>query len=59
MLTSLTAITLPTLIIGGWFGQNFVTLPWRGSAVAYWATFGITAALTLGLLWFLRRRRWL
>lgn len=58
VLTALTAITLPTLIVGGWFGQNFITLPWRNSAAAYWITFGITLTVTVGLLWFLRRRRW-
>lgn len=58
VLTGLTAITLPTLIIAGWFGQNFISLPWRESVVAYWITFGVTAALSVGLLWFLRKRRW-
>jgi magnesium transporter len=58
VLTALTAITLPTVIIGGWFGQNFVTLPWIDSRVAYWVTFGVTAALSGWLFVFLRRRRW-
>jgi magnesium transporter len=58
VLTALTAITLPTLIVGGWFGQNFLSLPWRDSAIAYWITFGVTAALTVGLLILLRKRRW-
>lgn len=58
VLTALTAITLPTLIIGGWFGQNFESLPWEESAPAYWTTFGVTAALTGGLFWLLRKRRW-
>lgn len=58
VLTALTAVTLPTVIIGGWFGQNFVSLPWVDSRVAYWVTFGITAALSGWLFVFLRRRRW-
>jgi magnesium transporter len=58
VLTALTAITLPTLIIGGWFGQNFESLPWRDSVPAYWVTFGVTAVLSVGLFVFLRRRRW-
>lgn len=58
VLTALTAVTLPTVIIGGWFGQNFVSLPWRDSLPAYWITFGVTVALTLWLIWFLRKRRW-
>ena len=58
VLTALTAVMLPILIIGGWFGMNFDSLPWRDSQLAYWITLGATSALTLGLFWFLRKRRW-
>lgn len=58
VLTALTAITLPTVIIGGWFGMNFEDLPWKDSLPAYWVTFGVTVALTAGLFFFLRKRRW-
>jgi len=58
VLTALTAITLPTLIIGGWWGMNFETLPWKNSLTAYWIAFGVTAVLTAGLFVFLRKRRW-
>jgi magnesium transporter len=58
VLTALTAITLPTVIVGGWFGQNFISLPWTESLPAYWITFGLTAAVTAWLFFFLRKRRW-
>jgi magnesium transporter len=58
VLTSLTAITLPLLIIGGWFGMNFRGMPLLQSRVAYWSALGVTVALTVGVFVFLRRRKW-
>ncbi len=58
VLTALTAITLPLLIVGGWFGMNFRATPLMDSRVAYWTTFAVTVALTAGVFIFLRRRRW-
>jgi magnesium transporter len=59
VLTGLTAITAPAIIVGGWFGMNFTFMPeldplWT-YPVAGVVTFGITAAL----LAYLRKRRWL
>jgi len=58
VLTSLTAITLPLLIIGGWFGMNFRGMPLLQSRAAYWITLGATVGLTAWLFVFLRRRKW-
>lgn len=58
VLTALTAITLPLLIIGGWFGMNFRAMPLLSSRAAYWTAFAITIALTAGVFIVLRRRRW-
>lgn len=58
VLTSLTAITLPLLIIGGWFGMNFRGMPLLQSKVAYWVTLAATVGLTAGLFILLRRRKW-
>lgn len=58
VLTALTAITLPLLIIGGWFGMNFRAMPLLHSPTAYWTTLAITAALTGILFVYLRRRKW-
>ena len=58
VLTALTAITLPLLIIGGWFGMNFRAMPLLHSRAAYWSTLGITVLLTTGVFVFLRRRKW-
>lgn len=58
VLTALTAITLPLLIIGGWFGMNFRDMPLLTSPAAYWVTLGITVGLTCGLFVLLRRLKW-
>jgi magnesium transporter len=58
VLTALTAITLPLLIIGGWFGMNFRAMPLLDSRVAYWSMLGVTVVVTAGLFIFLRRRKW-
>jgi magnesium transporter len=59
MLTGLTALTTPPILIGGWFGMNFRAMPELAPAWAYpvaaLATFGFTTAL----YFYLRRRRWL
>jgi magnesium transporter len=58
VLTALTAITLPLLIIGGWFGMNFRAMPLLDSRVAYWSMLGVTLALTAAVFVYLRRRKW-
>jgi magnesium transporter len=59
ILTGLTALTTPPILVGGWFGMNFRAMPelvpvWAYPVAAV-ATFGFTAAL----FFYLRRRRWL
>lgn len=58
VLTALTAITLPLLIIGGWFGMNFRAMPMLDSRPAYWTMFVVTVASTVWLFIYLRRRKW-
>jgi len=58
VLTALTAITLPTLILGGWFGMNFKVMPLLRTPAAYWATMAVTVVSTAWLFYLLRRRRW-
>ena len=59
VLTSLTALSIPPLLIGGWFGMNFVHMDVLDHAWAYPATFGLTLLCTAGMAAFIRRRGWL
>ncbi len=59
VLTSLTALSIPPLLIGGWFGMNFDHMDTLESAWAYPATFGLTVLFTVGMAAFIRKRGWL
>jgi magnesium transporter len=59
VLTGLTAVTTPPLIIGSWFGMNFTHMPELLRPWAYPLAALLTLGLTAGLLLWLRRRRWI
>ncbi|MCB1864726.1 MAG: magnesium transporter CorA family protein [Chromatiales bacterium] len=59
VLTISTVVFLPLGLLTGIFGMNFAYIPgleWRG---AYFMLLGSMALITIGLLWFFRRRKWL
>lgn len=58
-LTALTAISLPTTVIGSWYGMNFVRMPELHWQYGYIVTFGLNVILTL-LTWrWCKFKRWL
>lgn len=59
VLTGLTALTMPSILIGGWFGMNFRHMPEVNAVWAYPAAGLVTLGATGALFFFLRRRRWL
>lgn len=59
VLTALTALTIPPLVIGGWFGMNFARMSELRPAFAYPLVATLTVASTFAMLMFLRRKRWL
>ena len=59
VLTAITAVTTPPLIIGSWFGMNFRHMPELAQLWTYPLAAVITLASTGWLLLYLRRRRWL
>jgi magnesium transporter len=58
ILTLLTALTTPTVLIGTWYGMNF-KMPEYEQAYAYPVAAGANVLLTICLLIFLRRKHWL
>lgn len=58
VLTALTALTLPVLVIGGWYGMNFVRLWEIHQRFAYPVVAAVTALSTAWMLVYLRRKRW-
>ncbi len=59
VLTALTALTIPPLVIGSWFGMNFSRMSELKPAFAYPLVAALTVASTFAMLLFLRRKRWL
>lgn len=58
VLTALTAVTIPLLLIGSWFAMNFHEMPLLSSKTAYWVTLAITIISTGVMFVYLKRRKW-
>jgi magnesium transporter len=58
VLTGLTAVTIPLLLIGSWFAMNFREMPLLASRAAYWVTLAVTIASTVVMFVFLKKRKW-
>lgn len=59
VLTGITAITLPVMIIGGWYGMNFGGMHETESARGYSIALALMVTGTVGMLLFLRSKKWL
>jgi magnesium transporter len=55
-LTALTAITIPVMVVGTWYGMNFEHMP--ELAQGYIPVVGITAITTLLMFFYLRKKKW-
>jgi magnesium transporter len=58
-LTIIATIFIPLTFIAGIYGMNFEYMPELGYRWAYFAVWGIMAAVTIGMLVFFRRKKWL
>lgn len=59
VLTIIATLFIPITFIAGVYGMNFEHIPelgWRWAYPAFWA---VCASVTVGLLWYFRRKRWL
>ncbi|MFT3781131.1 MAG: magnesium transporter CorA family protein [Nibricoccus sp.] len=59
VLTAITALTFPALLVGGWFGMNFAKMPELGWTSGYPFAFGLMLAGTFATYLFMRRKKWL
>jgi len=59
VLTVLATLSTPVLVVTSFYGMNFNHWPKMASPVAYPWVFGVTAAFTAALYWFLKRKNWL
>lgn len=60
VLTVLATLSMPILIITSFYGMNFQHWPTldHSTLEAYLWVFGVTAVMTVGLYWFMRRKGW-
>jgi magnesium transporter len=60
LLTMITVITTPMMMIGTWYGMNFVEqMPELHWAHGYHLMAALTAISTVGTYWYFKRRHWL
>jgi magnesium transporter len=57
-LTALTAVTLPPVLVGGWYGMNFDHMPELRSPHGYLYACLLTLVLTVGMVIYLKKKRW-
>jgi magnesium transporter len=57
-LTALTAITLPAVLVGGWYGMNFDHMPELRSTHGYTYACIFTIVTTALMAIYLRKKRW-
>jgi magnesium transporter len=55
-LTAITAVTIPVMVIGTWYGMNFKTMPELENGY-YWAV-GAMLTTTIAMVIYLKRKRW-
>ncbi len=58
LLTLITVITTPLMMIGTWYGMNFHDMPELGWKHGYWVA-GVTMAIsTIVTVWYFKKRKW-
>ena len=58
LLTLITVVTTPLMVVGTWYGMNFQNMPELEAPNGYlWAAVA-TAVSTLATIWYFRRRKW-
>jgi magnesium transporter len=59
LLTLITVITTPLMMIGTWYGMNFPNMPeFTHSSHAYYVALGVMIFTTALTYWYFKRRKW-
>lgn len=57
-LTALTAITIPVMVVGTWYGMNFEAMPELRGRFSYYVATGVVLFFTTVTYVYLKRKRW-
>lgn len=58
LLTLITIITTPIMIVGTWYGMNFQDMPEIHSSNGYLIAGSLTVAFTIATFWYFKRKKW-
>jgi magnesium transporter len=58
LLTMITVITTPIMMVGTWYGMNFHDMPELGWKHGYWLAGVITCLSTLATYWYFKKKKW-
>jgi magnesium transporter len=58
LLTMITVITTPLMIVGTWYGMNFHDMPEISMRHGYWYALVLMAVSTAATYWYFRKKKW-
>jgi magnesium transporter len=58
LLTMITVITTPLMMVGTWYGMNFHDMPELSWEHGYWVASAIMLVSTIATYWYFKKRRW-
>ena len=58
LLTLITVITTPLMIVGTWYGMNFHDMPELQMKHGYWYALALMAVSTAATYWYFKKRKW-
>jgi magnesium transporter len=59
LLTMITVITTPLMMVGTWYGMNFKNMPELEVRFGYELATAVTLVATAGTYWYFKRKKWL
>jgi len=59
VLTLLTAITTPLVVVGTWYGMNFEGMPEIHTKSGYWIAMAFTVVTTVALMIYMHKKKWI
>jgi magnesium transporter len=58
ILTIFASIMLPLTVITGMFGMNFRIIPFANEPLGFWLVFGVMALISIGMMFYFKKKGW-
>ena len=59
LLTMITVITTPLMMVGTWYGMNFKYMPELDWKYGYFGALALTLLATVATYWYFKKKKWL